>query len=145
MSSALRMSICIQEVEDTIKGLNERKKNCETLVRALYTVYSHASAEDRANYTLGKAKWHFLTRHWGFTQLLNTFSSTTQHINTRKIKWIFEMHFEKFWCWHVRATLPTSFSVLFCSVILHFGISSCSKRYSKCVFVKSVRRISQLF
>ena len=47
MSSALRMSICIQEVEDTIKGLNERKEICGTLARALY---SHASAEDRANY-----------------------------------------------------------------------------------------------
>ena len=47
MSNALRMNICIQEVEDIIKGLNEKQNICKTVVRALY---SHASAEDRANY-----------------------------------------------------------------------------------------------
>ena len=40
------MSNCTQEVEDTVKELNE-KKICGVLVRALS---SHASAEDRANY-----------------------------------------------------------------------------------------------
>ena len=35
----------------------------------------------------------------------------------------------------------SSFLSLFCSVIKHFGISSCSQRYSKYVFIKSVRRI----
>ena len=47
MSNALRMSICIQEVEDVMKKLNDRKEICEIVVRALY---SHASAEDRTNY-----------------------------------------------------------------------------------------------
>ena len=45
MSRALRMSICIQEVEDTMKGLNERNQICGVLVRAWF---SHSSAEDRA-------------------------------------------------------------------------------------------------
>ena len=39
------MSICIQEVEDTMKELNERNQIYGVLVRALS---SHASAEDRA-------------------------------------------------------------------------------------------------
>ena len=51
------MSICIQEVKDTMKELNERNLICMVLVRALS---SHASAEDRANHQLfGKLddKW----------------------------------------------------------------------------------------
>ena len=47
MSRALRMRVCIQEVKDTMKGLNERNQICGVLVRAMS---SHSSAEDRANY-----------------------------------------------------------------------------------------------
>ena len=47
MSRALRMRVCIQEVEDTMKKLNERNQICGVLVRAMS---SHSSAEDRANY-----------------------------------------------------------------------------------------------
>ena len=47
MSRALRMRVCIQEVEDTMKELNERNQICGVLVRAMS---SHSNAEDRANY-----------------------------------------------------------------------------------------------
>ena len=47
MSRALRMRVCIQEVEDTMKRLNKRNQICGVLDRAMS---SHSSAENRANY-----------------------------------------------------------------------------------------------
>ena len=47
MSNALRMSICIPEVEDTMRKLNDRQNICKILVEALY---SHANDEDRTTY-----------------------------------------------------------------------------------------------
>ena len=44
------MRVCIQYVEDTMKGLNERKQICGVLV--LRAITSHSNAEDRANYLI---------------------------------------------------------------------------------------------
>ena len=46
MSRALRLAVCIQEVEESIKEVDDRNQICSLLVTAMFTMYS---ADDRAH------------------------------------------------------------------------------------------------